>query len=222
MEQLIERGVSEPGLELFWCPAPLPDQEQPDVGVVQRPKDVGSADSVESGGEGANLVEGRDDRSLVRVKVGLDERPEVTDLVVARRCVADHPEQGADPALHHARRFRQPAELAFGVRLLEDVEVPRSRGDRRVVGVTLESEVPHGTKQPGFRFEREVHRLERNVGFGGDRAHRRRREAVCFEETLRGAQDRHPGRRRLLLPSRRPVGTDRLDILRHLTTLVLI
>ena len=42
-EQLRARGVGEPLLELLRRPAALADQQQPEVGVVERPEDVGRA-----------------------------------------------------------------------------------------------------------------------------------------------------------------------------------
>jgi hypothetical protein len=41
-EQLSDGGIGEPVLELLGGPAARPDEEKPDIGVVQRPEDVGS------------------------------------------------------------------------------------------------------------------------------------------------------------------------------------
>jgi hypothetical protein len=52
-------GVAEPALELLGSPSPPTDEQQPDVGMVKGPEDVGGSD-VETG-RGALLVQVLDD-----------------------------------------------------------------------------------------------------------------------------------------------------------------
>ncbi len=149
------------------------------------------------GCERLRLVEGGDDRALVGVKVGLDERPQRTDLFVAGGGIPDHSEDRGDSLLDRAGSFREEAELALGIRLLEHCHVPGSLGDGRVGVVAFEREVPDSTKQSRLGVEREVDGLERDVRLRRDRGHRGCRVALRLEQSLGGSARSRDGWRPL-------------------------
>src|SRR5206468_1707296 len=96
--------------------------------------------------------------------------------------------------------------------------IPRSFGDRSIVRVTLQQQVPERPQQTCLRRERAVDGLQGHTRFGRDVFDGRARVAVAFEQPLGGFQDRKASGLCLLLPALgvvRALGAS-LD---HLTTL---
>ena len=138
---------------------------------------------------------------------------------VERRGRSDDLEDAADAHLHVPRIAGDKLELSARIGFLEHLAIPRPFGDRCLVLVALEQEVPQRPQQPRLGLEGEVDGLEGNVGLGGDIAHRRRWIALFLEEQLGRLEDASPRRRRLLLAARRVIAAPALDSIRHSATL---
>src|SRR6185312_1573240 len=99
-EELSAGGIGAPALVVRGRPAALPDEQVPDVRVVERPQDVRGALDVER--QRALRGNALDDRALVGEVLALDALPQRRDLRVERRGASDHPEDAADALLARA------------------------------------------------------------------------------------------------------------------------
>ena len=105
-EQLRAGELRAPLLVLLGGPAALVDQQLPEVGVVDRPEDVGRAFHVEARAERRLVVQALDDQALVGVELALDAAPERADVGVDRSGAADD--------LEHARRSGASPRVSCG------------------------------------------------------------------------------------------------------------
>ena len=156
--------------------------------MVDRPEDVGRAFDVETGGEGLALRERLDDRALVLAVVALDALPEDVDLGsadAALRITSRIDEMRCFPCAE-LRAFE--AKLSFRVGLLEHLAVPLLLGDRPVVLLAAQKQVPQRTEQAALRLEGEVDGLRRDACVDGDLGDRRRGVAVLLEPLLAAAR----------------------------------
>src|SRR3954454_23767289 len=122
-------------------------EQQPHVGVVQGPQDVGGGGDVEVGAEAAVAGDRFDDRALVGVEVVLDQRPQVGAVGVDRGGGADGAQQRPDALFDDAGVVGHELDLPARVGLGEELLVPGPSGDPGVVGVALEGAVPDGAQQ---------------------------------------------------------------------------
>src|SRR6266545_106460 len=214
-EQLRAGRVSEPSLPLLGRPAALPDQQQPHVWVVERPQDVGCAGDVQARAQRLVGMHAFHDHALVVVEVGLDQAPECLGVRVHRRRGPEDLQHARDALLDHARVARVAPQLPLGVRLLDDLPIPRPLGDGRLLLVAFQAQVPQRPQQAALGREGDVDRLQRHPGLRGDLLHRGRRVAPLLKQPEGRLEDCLAGRGRLLLPARGVVAPPGLDTLSH-------
>ena len=122
-EQLCRQRLAQPALELVGRPATLADEQEPDVGVVERPEDVGRPVGVEAAAEPSRPVAPRRSRAGSR-------RSRSRSAPRARRC-PDRP----GPRCGSPRRPRRPAPSRFAS--------PRRLGDQTLrVGLREHLAIP--------------------------------------------------------------------------------
>src|SRR6266508_747957 len=180
-QQLSAGGIGEPALELLGRPPARTNEQQPEVGVVEHPKDVGRPRDAKAEPQCLLPVQRLHDHPLVVVEVRLDEAPERRDVGVDRCGIANDLQYRRDAHLHDAGVASVQSQLAFGVGLLDDLSIPRSLGDGGLLLVPLEQQVPERPQHAALGREHDVHRLECHPGFARDRLHRGCGVALALE-----------------------------------------
>src|SRR6266498_1679614 len=211
--------VSEPSLPLLRRPAALADQQQPHVWVVERPQDVGCAGDIQARAQRLLRVQAFHDHALVVVEVGLDQAPERLGVGVHRRCGPEDLQHARDALLDHAGVARVAPQLPLGVRLVDDLPIPRPLGDGRLLLVAFQAQVPQRPQQPALGLEGDVDRFQRHPGLGRDLLHRGCRVAALLKQPEGRLEDCLAGRGRLLLAARGVVAPPGLDTLSHFSIL---
>jgi hypothetical protein len=130
-------GVGEPLLPLLGGPAALTDQQQPHVGVIERPQEVGGAGHLQARSQCPLGLQGLDDHALVVVEVGLDQAPERIGVGVDRRGGPQDLQHAPDALLDHAGVVGVAPQLPFGVGLVDDLPVPGPLGNCRLILVAF-------------------------------------------------------------------------------------
>ena len=170
------------------------------------------------GSERSAGVKSRDDRTLILVEVRLDQLPQRGAVGVYCRRAPDDLQKSADSDLHRTGAGGEQPQLTISMRLVEHRSVPGAGGDRRIVGVAFQQQVPQRTQQAGLRREGAVDGLQRYAGFDRDVVDGRRHIAVALEQKLRGLEDGEPRQLGLLTPALRVVGPLGPRRINHLTS----
>src|ERR671936_624521 len=218
LDELGAERLGEPAFVSLGAPASLADEELVEVGVRQRPADVGCCREV--GGEDAVALERlRDSAHAELVELALEALPERCDLLVGGRGLADDLGHVRGPLAHDAGVVRDERESTPRVGLVDDLAIPGAFGHRHRLLVAAHAQVPEPAQHLRLGAEDGVDGLQGHPRLLGDLRDRGPDVAALGEEALGRLEDRLPGGGCLLAPARRLVAAPGLDIPGHIVIL---
>src|SRR5579859_4827679 len=141
-QELLARRVANPALVLGRGPAAQDAELDPGVRMVQRPEDVGGAPLTEPPSQRPR-AETANHGELVAVVLDLDSLPQLPDLRLDRRGIADDLKQPRRSFLEAPGISRVQPQSALGIGLVQDLLEPSMLIDGSIIALSAQSTVPN-------------------------------------------------------------------------------